>query len=195
MTATPRTSGTPATSAMPQKPATASATPTIVLVGHGMVGQRFLEALAARGVTAAARVVVLCEEPRPAYDRVRLTSYFSGTTPAELALCDEDFVSAHGIELHLGDPAVAVDRERRSVTSRSGLTVGYDVLVLATGSYPFPGATHPAASSTAPSTTSSPSRSTRGTRHAPASSWAADCWAWRPPVRCGGSDCARTSSS
>jgi nitrite reductase (NADH) large subunit len=122
---------------MPQKPATASATPTIVLVGHGMVGQRFLEALAARGVTAAARVVVLCEEPRPAYDRVRLTSYFSGTTPAELALCDEDFVSAHGIELHLGDPAVAVDRERRSVTSRSGLTVGYDVLVLATGSYPF----------------------------------------------------------
>ncbi|MCH6160159.1 nitrite reductase large subunit NirB [Streptomyces marispadix] len=120
---------------MPQK--TATAKPTIVLVGHGMVGQRFLEALAARGVTAAARVVVLCEEPRPAYDRVRLTSYFSGTTPAELALCDEDFVSEHGIELHLGDPAVAVDRERRNVTSRSGLTVGYDVLVMATGSYPF----------------------------------------------------------
>ncbi len=55
--------------------------PTIVLVGHGMVGQRFLEALAERGLTATHRVVVLCEEPRPAYDRVQLTSYFSGRTP------------------------------------------------------------------------------------------------------------------
>lgn len=53
--------------------ATPGPTPTIVLVGHGMVGQRFLEALAERGMTATHRVVVLCEEPRPAYDRVALT--------------------------------------------------------------------------------------------------------------------------
>ena len=51
-------------------PRDTAAEPTIVLVGHGMVGQRFLEALAERGLTAAHRVVVLCEEPRPAYDRV-----------------------------------------------------------------------------------------------------------------------------
>ncbi|MGH3324074.1 MAG: nitrite reductase large subunit NirB [Streptomyces sp.] len=112
-------------------------TPTIVLTGHGMVGQRFLEALAARGVTGTARVVVLCEEPRPAYDRVRLTSYFSGTTPDELSLTDDAFLAEHGIELHLGDPATAVDRERRTVTSRSGRVIGYDTLVLATGSVPF----------------------------------------------------------
>ncbi|HEY8981197.1 MAG TPA: nitrite reductase large subunit NirB [Streptomyces sp.] len=112
-------------------------TPTIVLVGHGMVGQRFLEALAARGLTATHRVVVLCEEPRPAYDRVRLTSYFSGTTPEELSMTDMEFITGHGIELHIGDPAETVDRETRTVTARSGLRVGYDVLVLATGSYPF----------------------------------------------------------
>ncbi|MHC5905604.1 nitrite reductase large subunit NirB [Streptomyces sp. S6] len=112
-------------------------TPTIVLVGHGMVGQRFLEALAARGLTATHRVVVLCEEPRPAYDRVRLTSYFSGTTPEELSLTDPEFIAEHGIELHIGDPAETVDRETRTVTSRSGLRVEYDTLVLATGSYPF----------------------------------------------------------
>ncbi|MDN5381188.1 nitrite reductase large subunit NirB [Streptomyces sp. LB8] len=111
--------------------------PTIVLVGHGMVGQRFLEALAERGLTATHRVVVLCEEPRPAYDRVRLTSYFSGTTPEELSLTDKEFISTHGIELHIGDPAERIDRETRTVTARSGLTVGYDVLVLATGSFPF----------------------------------------------------------
>ncbi len=110
---------------------------TIVLVGHGMVGQRFLEELAGRGVTERARVVVLCEEPRPAYDRVHLTSYFSGTTPEELSMVEEGFLEKHGIELHLGDPAVAVDRAARTVTARSGLTIGYDTLVLATGSYPF----------------------------------------------------------
>ncbi|MFC9287799.1 nitrite reductase large subunit NirB [Streptomyces sp. NPDC057052] len=113
------------------------ATPTIVLVGHGMVGQRFLEALADRGLTATHRVVVLCEEPRPAYDRVQLTSYFSGKTPEDLSLTDMGFIEDHGIELHVGDPAETVDRDARRVTARSGLVVDYDVLVLATGSYPF----------------------------------------------------------
>ncbi|AXK34780.1 nitrite reductase large subunit [Streptomyces armeniacus] len=118
-------------------PSPAGAAPTIVLVGHGMVGQRFLEALASRGVTGRARVVVLCEESRPAYDRVRLTSYFSGTTPGELSLSDDGFMARHGIELYVGDPAVSVDRAARAVTSRTGRTFTYDTLVLATGSYPF----------------------------------------------------------
>ncbi|GAA3854711.1 nitrite reductase large subunit NirB [Streptomyces lacrimifluminis] len=117
--------------------ATDGATPTIVLVGHGMVGQRFLEALAERGLTAAHRVVVLCEEPRPAYDRVALTSYFSGKTPEELSMTDMAFIEKEGIELHIGDPAETIDREAKRVTARSGLVVDYDVLVLATGSYPF----------------------------------------------------------
>lgn len=117
--------------------ATLGGTPTIVLVGHGMVGQRFLEALAERDLTATHRVVVLCEEPRPAYDRVQLTSYFSGTTPEELSMTDMEFIKDHGIELHVGDPAETVDRAAKRVTARSGLAVDYDTLVLATGSYPF----------------------------------------------------------
>ncbi|MET8504035.1 nitrite reductase large subunit NirB [Streptomyces sp. NPDC004787] len=112
-------------------------TPTIVLVGHGMVGQRFLEALAERGVTARARVVVLCEEPRPAYDRVQLTSYFSGRTPDELSLVPDGFLAEHGIELHTDEPVTAVDRAARTVTTGSGRVFAYDTLVLATGSYPF----------------------------------------------------------
>ncbi|MEV0745912.1 nitrite reductase large subunit NirB [Streptomyces sp. NBC_00184] len=119
---------------------TAAAVPTIVVVGHGMVGQRFLEALADRGLTASAgtaRVVVLCEEPRPAYDRVQLTSYFSGKTPEDLSLVEQGFMEQHGFELRIGDPAESLDREARTVTARSGETFRYDTLVLATGSYPF----------------------------------------------------------
>ena len=110
---------------------------TIVLVGHGMVGQRFLEELADRGVTRRARVVVLCEETRPAYDRMHLTSWFTGTTAEELSLVPEGFLAEHGIELHLGDPATAVDRAAHTVTARSGRVFRYDTLVLATGSRPF----------------------------------------------------------
>ncbi|WP_328683487.1 nitrite reductase large subunit NirB [Streptomyces sp. NBC_01261] len=122
---------------MTSNPRVVPTVPTIVLVGHGMVGQRFLEALAERGLTATHRVVVLCEEPRPAYDRVRLTSCFSGRTPEELSLTDPEFIADHGIELHVGDPAETIDRTTRTVTARSGLSVEYDTLVLATGSYPF----------------------------------------------------------
>ena len=135
----PQNTGTPGdtpTGTPTESPAPGAA-PTIVLVGHGMVGQRFLEELADRGVTERARVVVLCEEPRPAYDRVQLTSYFAGRTPEDLSLVESDFMTRHGIELHLGDPATAIDRATRTVTARSGLTVAYDTLVLATGSYPF----------------------------------------------------------
>ncbi|MFI8075386.1 nitrite reductase large subunit NirB [Streptomyces sp. NPDC086033] len=122
---------------MTATPEATEATPTIVLVGHGMVGQRFLEALAERGMTATHRVVVLCEEPRPAYDRVALTSYFSGKTPEDLSMTDMEFIETHGIELYVGDPAVAVDREAKKVTARSGQVFDYETLVLATGSYPF----------------------------------------------------------
>ncbi|MEV6162647.1 nitrite reductase large subunit NirB [Streptomyces sp. NPDC052052] len=113
---------------------------SLVLVGHGMVGQRFLEALfeqPAAGTPHRWRVTVLAEEPRPAYDRVHLTSWFSGTTVEELTLCSPGFVEQHGIDLRLGDPATAIDRITRTVTTRSGAELPYDALVLATGSYPF----------------------------------------------------------
>lgn len=125
-------------------PGTAQATtqapgtrPALVLIGHGMVGQRYLEALAELGATATHRITVLCEEPRPAYDRVHLTSYFSGSTPEDLSLTPASFMEEHGIALHLDDPAESIDREARTVTSRTGQVFPYDVLVLATGSYPF----------------------------------------------------------
>nr|MBA3782206.1 hypothetical protein [Nocardioides sp.] len=48
----------------------------LVVVGHGMVGHRFVQAAVERGLTETYDVTVIGEEPRPAYDRVALTSYF-----------------------------------------------------------------------------------------------------------------------
>ncbi|MFE5582321.1 nitrite reductase large subunit NirB [Kitasatospora sp. NPDC056531] len=109
----------------------------LVLVGHGMVGQRFLEAWTEQPAARGWRVTVLAEEPRPAYDRVHLSSLFDGSTAEDLALCPAGFLAEHGIDLRLGDPATAIDRAGRTVTTRSGTEVRYDVLVLATGSVPF----------------------------------------------------------
>lgn len=109
----------------------------LVLVGHGMVGQSFLEAFFEEPAAARWRVTVLAEESRPAYDRVHLTSWFSGTSEDELSLCTAAFLREHHVDLRLGDPAVAVDRAARTVGTASGRVVRYDALVLATGSYPF----------------------------------------------------------
>lgn len=109
---------------------------TLVVVGNGMVGQRLVEAVRQRDPGRGWRIVVLGEEPRPAYDRVALTSYLTGTSAAELSVVpdgcyDDDCV------LHLGDPVRQLDRDARTVTTASGRVVGYDALVLATGSVPF----------------------------------------------------------
>jgi len=47
-------------------------TSTVVVVGHGMVGHRFVEALRSRDADGAWRVTVLAEESDAAYDRVGL---------------------------------------------------------------------------------------------------------------------------
>lgn len=108
----------------------------IVVVGHGMVGHKFLEALAETGLKDA-RVTVLGEEPRPAYDRVHLSSFFSGTTAEQLSLVEPGFFERTGFTLRLGAKAVAVERRTRTVTTADGEVVPYDRLVLATGSLPF----------------------------------------------------------
>src|SRR3546814_7188317 len=93
--------------------------PTIVVVGHGMVGHRFLEAAVERGLHETHQIVVLSEERRPAYDRVHLSSFFDGVTAKELALAEGGWFADHGIELALGEPATELDTEAKVVTTRS----------------------------------------------------------------------------
>lgn len=109
----------------------------LLLIGHGMVGQRYLEALVAQGGREQFDITVLCEEPLPAYDRVGLTSYFSGKTADDLSLVPQGFFEEHGITLKLKTRADSIDRSAKIVTTNTGETLSYDKLVLATGSYPF----------------------------------------------------------
>ncbi|MEV7331782.1 nitrite reductase large subunit NirB [Micromonospora sp. NPDC093244] len=104
----------------------------LVVIGNGMVGQRFVDALRARDPRGRWRVTVLGEERRAAYDRVRLSAFFDGVSEDDLNL----HTPHDGVRLRLGEPATAIDRDRRVVTTAVG-EYPYDALVLATGSYAF----------------------------------------------------------
>ena len=108
----------------------------IIVIGHGMVGHKFLESLSASNAPGL-EVTVLCEEPRAAYDRVHLSEFFAGKSASELSLVPAGFFENGNMLLKVNARAVGVDRAARTVTLRSGEVLGYDKLVFATGSYPF----------------------------------------------------------
>ena len=115
----------------------AKATQRLIVVGNGMVGHRFVESLQASGQGADFEITVLGEEPRPAYDRVNLSKFFEAGDAGQLALASAERYAATGVRLILGDPATALDRSGKRIRTRAGLELGYDRLVLATGSSPF----------------------------------------------------------
>ncbi|NNG38787.1 nitrite reductase large subunit [Flexivirga sp. ID2601S] len=107
----------------------------VVVIGGGMVAHRFVEALRSRDESGRWQVTVVAEEPRPPYDRVALTTYFTGRDPEDLHLGDDALWQDPKVSLRKGIRAVAIDRDGRHVTLATGETLAYDHLVLATGSY------------------------------------------------------------
>ncbi len=112
-------------------------TKSVVVVGHGMVGHRFVEALRSRDADGAWRVTVLAEETDAAYDRVGLTGYTDHWDRGQLALPGNDYRGDDLVNLRLGKRVIAIDRAGQAVLLADGERVGYDALVLATGSYAF----------------------------------------------------------
>ncbi|HEX5568970.1 MAG TPA: FAD-dependent oxidoreductase, partial [Streptomyces sp.] len=110
---------------------------TLVVVGHGMVAHHLMERLRADDTGRRWRIVVLGEEPQPAYDRVSLSSYLDGKSAQDLRLADRDLLGDPLVELRSGTRAVRIDRRDGSVVTADGTAWRYDALVLATGSRPF----------------------------------------------------------
>jgi len=108
----------------------------IIVVGHGMVGHQFLDSLASTGLQGC-EVTVLCEEVRPAYDRVHLSEFFAGKSAEDLSLVEPGFFERTGFDLRLAARAASVERRTKTVTTTDGEQLSYDKLVLATGSNPF----------------------------------------------------------
>ncbi|KQT91673.1 nitrite reductase [Marmoricola sp. Leaf446] len=108
---------------------------TLVVVGHGMVGHRFVQAAVERGLTETHDVVVVGQETRAAYDRVGLTSFFEVGAEA-LSLLPTGAYDDPRVRLLLGTEVLGINPEQRRVHFAEG-DLEYDELVLATGAAPF----------------------------------------------------------
>ncbi|CAL1126061.1 unnamed protein product [Cladocopium goreaui] len=110
----------------------------VVIVGYGPVGHILLEHLV-EGTEVALEITVICEEPRLAYNRVAMTSYFQHRSPEELAMASLEWLEEKNVQLIFAR-ATCIKRAQKRVVYEGANVSGemeYDELVLATGSSPF----------------------------------------------------------
>ncbi|HUO79300.1 MAG TPA: FAD-dependent oxidoreductase [Steroidobacteraceae bacterium] len=109
---------------------------TLVIVGAGQAAAQAVDSLHRDGY--AGRLVVVGDEPYPPYQRPPLSKKFlAGELPLErLAIKPAAFYDAAGVELRVGARAEGIDLAARVVLLADGERLGYDRLLLATGSTP-----------------------------------------------------------
>jgi 3-phenylpropionate/trans-cinnamate dioxygenase ferredoxin reductase subunit len=107
---------------------------TFVIVGASLAGAKAAEALREDGFTG--RVVLIGEEPDRPYERPPLSKgYLLGAEEREKVFVHEaGWYDEHNIELRLSTVVTAIDRPGRAVVLAGGERIGYDRLLLATGS-------------------------------------------------------------
>src|SRR4051794_17746808 len=111
---------------------------TFVIVGAGLAGAKAAQALREDGFDGD--VVLLGQEPERPYERPPLSkSLLLGTADRETVFVHEaGWYAEQDVDLRTGVTVAAVDRAARQVELADGQRIGYDALLLATGSTPRP---------------------------------------------------------
>jgi len=106
----------------------------IVIVGGGPAG--VAAAMAAKQQDAAADVLLIHDEACEPYEKPPLSkAVLTGKAkPADAPIAGAKGVAGHGVIAKLGTRVSAIDRAARAVATAAGERIGYDALVLATGS-------------------------------------------------------------
>lgn len=108
----------------------------IIVVGNGMVGHHFIDQLYKINSNEF-DIATFSEESQLAYNRVMLTSYFTGNSADDLALTTTEKYKNQGVEYYLNEEVLEINREDKKLVTASGRILAYDKLILATGSFPF----------------------------------------------------------
>ncbi|NMO04074.1 FAD-dependent oxidoreductase [Gordonia sp. TBRC 11910] len=117
---------------------------TIIIAGAGLAGAKSAEALRDKGFSG--RIVLIGTERHLPYERPPLSKeVLTGHKHlADFTVHDATWYRDHDVELRLGETVSGVDLADKQITLADGATVGYDTLILATGSSskhpPIPGA-------------------------------------------------------
>src|SRR5512139_151966 len=111
-------------------------TPTFVIVGAGLAGAKAAQTLREEGFDG--RVVLLGAEPERPYERPPLSKgLLLGTTPRpDVYVHDSGWYAANDVELRTGTSVTGIHRDARRVVLADGERLGYDELLLTTGSTP-----------------------------------------------------------
>lgn len=124
-----------------------STSTTLVIVGAGLAGARATEALVDKNFDGT--IVLVGEEHQLPYERPPLSKEFLAgkKTLDDFTVKPVSWYREHEIDLRLGLRVIGADPPGRSVTLADGTSLGYDKLLLATGSrsrrIPLPGADAP----------------------------------------------------
>jgi NADPH-dependent 2,4-dienoyl-CoA reductase/sulfur reductase-like enzyme len=106
-----------------------------LILGGGMVAGHAAKEMAGRGLKPQELVIVSAENALP-YERPPLSKGFLAGKDDEAAIRinPQDFYREHGIDLELGAAVDGVDTAKRVINLRSGNEIGFEKLVVATGS-------------------------------------------------------------
>ena len=109
---------------------------TFVIVGAGLAGAKAAEALRVEGFSG--KVVLIGDEDDRPYDRPPLSKgYLLGKSEREeIYIHSLVWYAEHDIDLRVGTPIVEIDRAAHVVRTQQGDKLGYDKLLLTTGSSP-----------------------------------------------------------
>ncbi|MCW3814036.1 FAD-dependent oxidoreductase [Micromonospora sp. DR5-3] len=109
---------------------------TFVIVGAGLAGAKAAQTLREEGFDG--RVILLGAEPERPYERPPLSKgLLLGTTPRpDVYVHEADWYTAHDVQLRTATRVTAIDRDLRQVVLDDGDRLGYDKLLLTTGSTP-----------------------------------------------------------
>src|SRR5438094_355961 len=109
---------------------------TFVIVGAGQAGSQAAHTLRERGFKG--RIVLLGDEPQAPYQRPPLSKAFlgSGLSVGRLYLRPQSFYDTNDIQLQIHSPVECIERSAARVVLRNGTRIGFDRLLIATGSRP-----------------------------------------------------------
>ncbi len=108
----------------------------VVIIGNGVTGVTAARALREREPDCA--IEIYTNEPYHYYYRPRLPEVVAGTLEIDdIVAYQPDWYESRGIDVHLEAPVASVETDARKVVLEDGGRIGYDHLLLASGSFPF----------------------------------------------------------